>query len=126
MATEKDPPGFSTLAQYPQWRQDIEMWQLSTALEPQRQALAVCTKLSGKARAIALKIDSVDLNTDNGMNILLAELDREFQPTAVTTKNRFVLGDLKCICYVYISIMHRFLFTVSSKPMLCLKVSNYF
>ena len=47
-------------------------------MKPEKQALAVTLSLTGQAKAKALEIDVAQLNTEDGMNILLTALDTLF------------------------------------------------
>jgi len=51
---------------------------LVTDLEKKRQALAVTLCLKGQAKAKALELKVEDLNTENGMDSLITELDKVF------------------------------------------------
>ena len=66
----KNPPILSDEKGYV-WRNEISMWQLVTDLDQKKQALAVTLCLSGRAREAALEIKAEELNTDDGMKILL-------------------------------------------------------
>ena len=51
------------------------MWQLVTDLDQKTRALAVTLCLNGRAREAALEIKAEELNTNDGMEILLTKLD---------------------------------------------------
>ena len=59
------------------------MWQLVTDLDQKKQALAVTLCLSGRAREAALEIKAEELNTNDGMKILLTKLDSVFQKDSI-------------------------------------------
>ena len=73
------PPAWNSEGDYEKWRAEVDMWQIVTELEPKKQALAVMTKLTGRARSIAMDLDGSDLNSDYGMSFLLLTLDEEFK-----------------------------------------------
>ena len=63
---------------YDTWKNEIEIWRLMTDLAKKKQALAVTLTLSGKARETAIQVPAASLNTDEGMDILISELDKCF------------------------------------------------
>ena len=77
--SELPPPVLLENGSYENWRNEIQMWQITTTMEPRRQALAVRTKLCGKVREVALKLDASDLNNDDGMSFLIDALDATFR-----------------------------------------------
>ena len=48
-----------------------------------KQALVVTLSLSGKARETALEIDSSEVNADDGMDVLIKQLDVVFKKEAI-------------------------------------------
>ena len=54
------------------------MWKRVTDFDGKKQALAVALSLKGRARDIALEIPADDLDKDNGMTMLIQELDKVF------------------------------------------------
>ena len=50
-----------------------------TDVDKKKQALVVTLSLSGKARETALEIDSSKLNADDGMDVLIKQLDAVFK-----------------------------------------------
>ena len=77
--TDDQPPSFKEGELYDKWRSSVLMWQISTTVEPKRQALAVRARLSGDVRKLALKLDAADLNTEDGMAYLMQKLDAVFK-----------------------------------------------
>ena len=63
---------------YETWKNELEIWKLVTTVKPEKQALAVTLSLTGQAKAKALEIDTAQLNTEDGMNILLTALETLF------------------------------------------------
>ena len=54
------------------------MWQLVTELKKEKQALAVSLSLTGNARETAMELPAGELGKENGMELLLAQLDKVF------------------------------------------------
>ncbi|KAK6187111.1 hypothetical protein SNE40_005204 [Patella caerulea] len=77
-ASYKVPPVLNPTIGYESWKTEIEMWKLVTDLDPKKQALAVSLTLQGQAREKARTINVDRLNTNDGMNILITELDSLF------------------------------------------------
>lgn len=78
----RNPPKFDEET-YDSWKNELAIWVLVTDLDKKKQALAVTLSLSGKAREAALAIDASELNKDDGIKTLLAELDKVFQKERV-------------------------------------------
>ena len=76
---DNPPPALTDVTAYECWRADIHMWQITTSMEPRRQALAVRTKLCDAARNVALRLDAADLNNESGMTFLIEALDKQFR-----------------------------------------------
>ena len=72
------PPSLGPDTIYETWKNELEIWKLVTNVKPEKQALAVTLSLTGQAKAKALEIDVAQLNTEDGMNILLTALDTLF------------------------------------------------
>lgn len=73
--SDDPPPTLPSDLHYEKWRNQIEYWMDRTSLDPRRQALMVRTKLAGRARDIALRMDAGELNKHDGMRTLLQALD---------------------------------------------------
>ena len=73
--SDDPPPTLPSDLHYEKWRNQIEYWTDRTSLDPRRQALMVRTKLAGRARDIALRMDAGELNKHDGMRTLLQALD---------------------------------------------------
>ena len=74
----KNPPVFLDEKDYDTWKNEIEIWRLMTDLSKKKQALAVTLTLSGKARETAIQVPAASLNADDGMDVLISELDKCF------------------------------------------------
>ena len=79
----KNPLILSDEKGYDIWRNEISMWQLVIDLDQKKQALAVTLCLNGRAREAALEIKAEELNTNDGMKILLTKLDSVFQKDSI-------------------------------------------
>ena len=64
---------------YEEWRKKIISWTNITPIKNTKQALAVVLSLPNDIKKIALELDVDKLNTRNGMNYLLDELDFVFK-----------------------------------------------
>lgn len=83
--SDDPPPTLPSDLHYEKWRNQIEQWMNQTNIDPRRQALMVRTKLTGRARDIALGMDAGVLNQSDGMRTLLQALDSSLR------KQRFIL-----------------------------------
>ena len=81
MTSYKTPPEFVGKT-YEVWRREVTLWQHVTDLKKDKQAAAVALSLKGALRDIAISMNLNELNTDDGMSILLAELDKHFKKEA--------------------------------------------
>ncbi|CAC5412170.1 unnamed protein product [Mytilus coruscus] len=74
----KNLPSRTTGKSYQQWKNEVKMWQSVTELDKKR-GLAFALSLQGKPREVALEITPEDLNVDEGVGKLIAELDKLFE-----------------------------------------------
>jgi len=72
------PPGLDEKKSFEKWKNEVEIWSRVTDLVKKKQALAVALSLTGRARDTALEIPADDLDKDDGMTILIRELDKVF------------------------------------------------
>ena len=63
---------------YHHWRNEISACQLVTETKPHEQVLVVKFCLPRKARETALETDAKDLDKDDGVTMLLTNLDSLF------------------------------------------------
>ena len=76
MADYRTPPALTSEMSYERWKQEIEVWQLVTKLEPLKHAGAILLSLTGNAREAALEIGIDELkNPETGVQSLLTKLD---------------------------------------------------
>eukprot|EP00111_Clytia_hemisphaerica_P009384 TCONS_00027546-protein len=83
---EDQPPHLPSDLHYEKWRQAIDEWRRNTSIDLKRQALVVRTKLTGRAREIALKIDADRLNQAHGMHYLMKALDEKCRSKRRTSR----------------------------------------
>ena len=79
----KNPPVLSETKSYEQWSKELNIWRMITDVDKKKQALVVTLSLSGKARETALEINSSELNADDGMDVLIKQLDAVFKKEAI-------------------------------------------
>lgn len=72
----KAPPALREDVPYESWKKEINIWQLFTTLEKKKQGLAIFLSLEGKAREAVLELEIDEMNTDDGVDKVLAQLDK--------------------------------------------------
>ena len=75
----KNPPSLDKDKDYSLWKNEVAMWQLVTDLEKKKRGLALALTLQGKPREVALEMDAAKLNAENGVEVLMTELDKVFE-----------------------------------------------
>ena len=65
---------------YESWRKDVQIWARVTDVPKEKQALVVHLSLSGRARNVSSQIPVSDLESDDGLKVLLEKLDNLFLP----------------------------------------------
>ena len=75
----KNPPNLEKEKDYAQWKNEVKMWQLVTDLDNKKRGLALALSLQGKPREVALEMDPAKLNADDGVEVLIVELDKVFE-----------------------------------------------
>ena len=78
VASYKVPPKFDKTRPYEGWKNEIDIWTRVTELDKKKQALAIALGFEGRARESAMEIPAEDLDSENGMETLLAKLDSVF------------------------------------------------
>ena len=71
----RQPPVLSDDVSYDTWKKLVQLWQISCRLDKKQQAPDLVLSLEGKAREAALELEIEELNSDDGMKILLSKLD---------------------------------------------------
>ena len=74
----KTPPVLNDNISYTDWKFDLEMWKMYTKLEDKRKGPAVYLSLNGKAKECLRVLNAVDIGKDNGLDIIVATLDKQF------------------------------------------------
>ena len=72
------PPPALLKDKYSSWRKEMKIWELLTSLDKSKRALMVFLSLEGIAREAVLELDSVVLNSEDGMKKLYEKLDTLF------------------------------------------------
>ena len=74
-----DPPELKHDSSYSQYKRDIRIWQLSTQVVKTKQAGRAVLNMHGKVREHASRMRIEDLGQENGLDLLIAELDKYFK-----------------------------------------------
>ena len=64
---------------YEIWRKEMDIWEMTTAIEKKKRAPTVFLMLTGTAREAILEIDTLELNTDDGLAKFYLKLDEFFK-----------------------------------------------
>ena len=75
----KNPPSLEKDKDYQQFKNEVKMWELVTDLDKKKRGLALALSLQDKPREVALQMDPAKLNADDGVQVLIAELDKVFE-----------------------------------------------
>ena len=80
MASLKQPPTFdpSRGDSYNDWKTDIEIWSVYTKDDKKRHGPGVYLSLLGEAREAVRSLKVTELAADNGLDLLLQELDKVY------------------------------------------------
>ena len=81
-ATAVAVPIFDKDTSFEVWKEDIQRWERITPVLPSARALTIHFSLLGKAKIASDQIPMSDLETKDGVKILLAALDKIFLPEA--------------------------------------------
>ena len=63
---------------YEEWKKEVSIWQAVTSLDAKTQGCALVLSLSGNARKAARNIPLADLKNENGVQLVLRELDKYY------------------------------------------------
>ena len=83
MASYKNPPSLSDGVSCDSWRSEVDIWRRMTDIAETKQALAVKLSLTGQYKEVAISVSVNQLNSDEGMDALLAVMDANFQKESV-------------------------------------------
>ena len=75
----KNPPSLEKDKVYSAWKNEVAMWELVTDLDKKKRGLALALSLKDKPREVALEIQVEKLNADDGVKVLIEELDKLFE-----------------------------------------------
>ena len=78
MASKYFPPPALLKDKYRTWKKEIKIWELVTSLDKTKRALMVFLSLEGKVREAVLELDTVVLNSEDGMKKLYEKQDTLF------------------------------------------------
>ena len=74
------PPKFNeSVDTWEDYKKELEMWKSCTRLEPKQQGPAFYILLKGKAKEIVKNIPSAEITANNGLDRMLAELDKLYE-----------------------------------------------
>ena len=71
----KSPPVLGNNTDYEMWKKELALWQICCNYEKKKQGPAVVLSLQGSAKEAALEMEVSVLNSDEGLDELLATLD---------------------------------------------------
>ena len=79
------PPQFKEGMSYKSWKNKIQMWQLLISTDKKEQAIVVLLESldNTKAEKAVTEFTATELNSDAGMELLIAKLDSVFQSKTV-------------------------------------------
>ena len=78
MASKYFPPPALLKDKYSTWRKEMKIWELVTSLDKSKRALMLFLSLEGKASEAVLELDTVVLNSEDGMKKLYEKLNTLF------------------------------------------------
>ena len=78
MASKYFPPPALLKDKYSTWRKEMLIWEQATSLDNMKRVLMVFLSLVGTAREAVLELDTVVLNSEDGMKKLHEKLDTTF------------------------------------------------
>ena len=81
----KNPPKLEQFDNYESWERSLKLWRMATDLPKAKQGIAVALSLTGKARDTVVELDLDDINSDNGLDLVIAELDKIYKKDNIDT-----------------------------------------
>ena len=78
MASKYFPPPTLLKDKFSTWQKEMKIWELITSLDKTKRALMMFLSLEGTAREAVLALDTVVLNSEDGMKKLYEKLDTLF------------------------------------------------
>ena len=64
---------------YADWKKRVKIWQMGTEIKKEHQAVKLVMNMSGKPDEVAIQIDPEKLGSEDGVKVLLEELDKLFE-----------------------------------------------
>ena len=80
--SKKTPPKFLEGVSHKNWKNEIDMWKIATAIPKEQQAIIVILEsLEGNAKAekAVSELTATDVNNENGMKLLIEKLSKVFE-----------------------------------------------
>ena len=90
----RNPPKLVDCKSYEAYTKLINIWRIATDLPKEKQGAALLLSLEGEAQSAALRVPEDELKSDEGINKVIAELDKLYQKDKTTLKFR-ALEDLE-------------------------------
>ena len=81
----QNTPKLDDHSTYESWEKSIKLWRLATELPKAKQGIAVVLNLSGKDKEKVLELDTDDISGDNGLDLVIAELDKIYKKDSIDT-----------------------------------------
>ena len=75
----KCPPQLTDDISYQDWKRDVTIWQLFTALEKKKQGPALYLSLQGKAKVCVRDLKPEDIGKEGGFKLILDKLDKAIE-----------------------------------------------
>ena len=82
----KNPPALSQCKTYDDWLKLVRVWRMFTDLDTERQGPALVLSLEGEAQDAVLELNEGDYVKDNGVDLILARLDKLYKKDSTITK----------------------------------------
>jgi hypothetical protein len=80
-STQPPPSWDGTKDAFAQWKRKVQVWKLSTAAKPSKQAAMVICRLQGRPQELALEMKDEDIAAEDGLAQLLTLLEEKFGAT---------------------------------------------
>ena len=81
----KNPPRLEDHTNYENWEKALKLWRLGTDVPKAKQGIAVVLTLPGKAQEKVLELETEVINSETGLDQVLAELDKIYKKDSVDT-----------------------------------------
>ena len=78
MASHKWVPVLTDNTVYSSWKKELAFWKHATKCEKEKQAHTVILAMAGKPRTVATQLDPDSLAVEDGLDILIREMDKLF------------------------------------------------